>query len=49
MNMKFEIVENKLQIQIWMIKSLDSELNEKINSEKFIQIKNQVTSNIYKM
>ena len=49
MNMKFEIVENKLQIQILMIKALDSELNEKINSEKFIQIKNQITSNIYKM
>jgi len=40
--MKFEIVENKLH-QILMIKSLDSELNEKINSEKFIQIKNQIT------
>ena len=46
---KFNNIEIKLQNQMLMIKSMDSDINEKINSEKLIQMKNQIASNIYKM
>ena len=45
--MKYEIVEIKLQNL--MIKSLNSDVNEKINEEKYNQMKNRIFSNIYKM
>ena len=47
--MNYEIAEIKYESQILMIKFLDSEINEKINSEKFILMENQIVSNIYKM
>ena len=47
--MNYEIAEIKYESQILMIKFLDSEINEKINSEKFILMENQIASNIYKM
>ena len=45
--MKYEIVEIKLQNL--MIKSLNSDVNEKINAEKYNQMKSRIFSNIYKM
>ena len=47
--MEYKTAEISLQSQILMIKYLDLDVNEKINSEKFILMENQIVSNLYKM
>ena len=54
--MEYKIEEGKLKNQkmeydmvILMIKTLNSDINENINLETFIQMKNEIISNIYKM
>ena len=44
-----EITKTKLETQILMITSMESDINQKINTEKFNQINNQIFSNIKKI
>ena len=46
MILNLEIAEMKLETQMLMIISMESDINQKINSEKFNKINNQMFSNI---